>query len=217
MEASRKLSMRVINVAAAQLGPIQKADGREAVVKRMIALMDEAKARGADLIVYPELALTTFFPRWYMEDQAEVDTWFEREMPNAATRPLFERAAHQCREERGGTREAVVPQPTLRASRRLPELDLGRMRCQGRRRGWPSFNWRQPDRRSGRRDRRRGQDRGGRTAGSPLRSRRHHLRQEHDLQFRAPPPHRALRPDHRPNRRGAASGKLDVRHLLPRT
>ena len=88
--------MRVVNVAAAQLGPIQKADSREAVVKRMIALMDEAKSKGADLIVYPELALTTFFPRWYMEDQAEVDTWFEREMPNAATRPLFERAArHQ--------------------------------------------------------------------------------------------------------------------------
>src|SRR5215218_4348560 len=96
MEASRKSSMRVINVAAAQLGPIQKAESRQAVVKRMIALMDEATARGADLIVYPELALTTFFPRWYMTDQAEVDTWFEREMPNAATRPLFERAAkHQ--------------------------------------------------------------------------------------------------------------------------
>src|ERR1700716_4137642 len=86
--------MRVINVAAAQLGPIQKADSREAVVKRMIALMDEAKARGADLIVYPELALTTFFPRWYMQDQAEVDGWFEREMPNAETQPLFEHAEH---------------------------------------------------------------------------------------------------------------------------
>src|SRR5229473_7786004 len=96
MEASRKLSMRVINVAAAQLGPIQKADSREAVVKRMIALMDEAKVRGADLIVYPELALTTFFPRWYMENRAEADGWFEREMPNAVTKPLFECAArHQ--------------------------------------------------------------------------------------------------------------------------
>ena len=84
--------MRVVNVAAAQMGPIQKAESREAVVKRMIALMDEAKAGNADLIVYPELALTTFFPRWYMEDQAEVDRWFEREIPNAATRPLFERA-----------------------------------------------------------------------------------------------------------------------------
>src|SRR3981081_712764 len=88
--------MRVINVAAAQLGPIQKADSREAVIKRMIALMDEAKARSADLIVYPELALTTFFPRLSMEDKAEVDAWFEREMPNAATKPLFERASrHQ--------------------------------------------------------------------------------------------------------------------------
>src|SRR4026209_1689265 len=88
--------MRVINVADAQLGPIQKADSREAVVKRMIALMDEAKAKGADLIVYPELALTTFFPRWYSEDRAEADIWSGREMPKAATKPLFERAAqHQ--------------------------------------------------------------------------------------------------------------------------
>ena len=71
----------------------EKADSREAVVKRMIALMDEAKAKGADLIVYPELTLTTFFPRWYVEDRAEFDVWFEREVPNAATKPLFERAA----------------------------------------------------------------------------------------------------------------------------
>src|SRR6202022_4991286 len=93
MKAFRKLFMRVINVAAAQMGPIQKADSREGVVKRMRALIDEAKAGSAYLIVYPELALTTFFPRWYMTDQVEVDGWFEREMPNAWTRPLFEQAA----------------------------------------------------------------------------------------------------------------------------
>jgi predicted amidohydrolase len=58
----------------------------------MIALMDQAKAKGADFIVYPELALTTFFPRWYYEDRAEADRWFESEMPNSATWPLFERA-----------------------------------------------------------------------------------------------------------------------------
>jgi predicted amidohydrolase len=74
IKAAGKFAMRVINVAAAQMGPIQRADSREVVVKRMLALMDEAKAGGADLIVYPELTLTTFFPRWYMEDQAEVDT-----------------------------------------------------------------------------------------------------------------------------------------------
>jgi len=82
--------MRNVTVAAAQLGPIQKADSRQAVVARMLDLMGEAQARGADLIVYPELALTTFFPRWYYEDRRDADIWFEREMPGAATRPLFE-------------------------------------------------------------------------------------------------------------------------------
>jgi predicted amidohydrolase len=84
---------RIVTVAAAQLGPIQRDDSRQAVVARMIALMDRAAAQGADLIVYPELAFTTFFPRWFHEDRAEADCWFEREMPSAATRPLFERAA----------------------------------------------------------------------------------------------------------------------------
>ena len=67
--------MRLVTVAAAQMGPIQRAEGRHVVVKRMLALMDEAKAKGADLIVYPELALTTFFPRWWMEDEAETDSF----------------------------------------------------------------------------------------------------------------------------------------------
>ena len=84
---------RIVTVAAAQLGAIQKADTRQVVVARMLDLMDQAKARGADFIVYPELALTTFFPRWYYADRAEADVWFEKEMPNAAVRPLFERAA----------------------------------------------------------------------------------------------------------------------------
>jgi predicted amidohydrolase len=84
--------MREIKVAAAQLGPIQKADSRQAVVARMIELMKQAKAADCDLVVYPELALTTFFPRWYFEDRTEADIYFEREMPNAATRPLFEQA-----------------------------------------------------------------------------------------------------------------------------
>jgi predicted amidohydrolase len=84
--------MREIVIGAAQMGPIQKADSRAAVVARMIALLEQAHARGATLVVYPELALTTFFPRWWMEDPAEVDAWFEREMPNAATQPLFDRA-----------------------------------------------------------------------------------------------------------------------------
>jgi len=84
--------MREVKVAGAQLGPIQKSDPRPRVVARMLSLMREAKAQGCDLIVYPELALTTFFPRWYYEDRREADVWFEREMPGPITRPLFEQA-----------------------------------------------------------------------------------------------------------------------------
>ena len=81
---------RVITAAAGQLGPIQRSEGREVAVGRMLELMKEAHAKGATFIVFPELALTTFFPRWYMEDQVEVDTYFEASMPNAAVQPLFD-------------------------------------------------------------------------------------------------------------------------------
>ena len=81
--------MREIVIGGAQMGPIQKADSREAVVERMLKLLSQAKVAGCDLVVFPELCLTTFFPRWYMEDQSEVDGWFEYAMPNDATAPLF--------------------------------------------------------------------------------------------------------------------------------
>ena len=84
---------RVIRVGAAQMGPIQKAESRQAAVRRMLDLLEQARAAKCNLVVYPELTLTTFFPRWYMTDQAEVDAWFERDMPNAQTRPLFDKAA----------------------------------------------------------------------------------------------------------------------------
>jgi predicted amidohydrolase len=84
--------MRNIRVGAAQSGPIQKADSREVVIPRMIALLDEAAAQQCDLVVFTELALTTFFPRWYHEDRADADQWFEASMPGPATQPLFDRA-----------------------------------------------------------------------------------------------------------------------------
>ena len=84
--------MRNVRVGAAQMGPIQKADSRESVVARMIKLLDQAAEQSCNFVVFTELGLTTFFPRWYYEDKAEADMWFEREMPNAATQPLFDRA-----------------------------------------------------------------------------------------------------------------------------
>jgi predicted amidohydrolase len=84
---------RVLTVAAAQLGPIARNESRASAVRRMIALMREAKASGAQLVVFPELALTSFFPRWYLSEQAEIDAFFETEMPGPETRSLFETAA----------------------------------------------------------------------------------------------------------------------------
>jgi predicted amidohydrolase len=83
---------RIVKIGAAQLGPIQRADSRSSVVKRLLELMREAHAMACDVVVFPELALTTFFPRWYMADQAEVDSFFESQMPGPETRVLFDEA-----------------------------------------------------------------------------------------------------------------------------
>ena len=84
---------RSLPLAVAQLGPIARDETRESAIKRMIALLRKADDAGSKLIVFPELALTTFFPRWYFEDQADVDAFFETDMPNADTEPLFDAAA----------------------------------------------------------------------------------------------------------------------------
>ena len=85
-------SRRNVVVGAAQMGPIQREDDRESVVKRLVALLHEGAARGCDLVVFPELALTTFFPRWFVDDITEADHWYEREMPSPVTAPLFDEA-----------------------------------------------------------------------------------------------------------------------------
>ena len=84
---------RKVKTAAAQLGPIHLADTRERVVTRLVELLREAASGGCKLVVFPELALTTFFPRYWYEDLNEADRFFEREMPNDATRPLFDAAS----------------------------------------------------------------------------------------------------------------------------
>jgi predicted amidohydrolase len=82
---------RMIRVAAAQMGPTQRADRREDTLARMIALLDQAAAQGASLVVFPELAFTTFFPRWLLGDN-ELEQYFEPAMPSPAVQPLFDRA-----------------------------------------------------------------------------------------------------------------------------
>src|SRR5260221_2059552 len=84
---------RHLKIAAAQLGPLHKADSRASAVTRLTKLLREAHAMGAKFVVFPELAFTTFFPRWWMEDQREVDArFFEKQIPSKETQPLFDEA-----------------------------------------------------------------------------------------------------------------------------
>lgn len=83
---------RVVTVGGAQLGPIARDDSRADVVARLIALLREAADAGCRLVAFPELALTTFFPRWYTDEVSGHDHFFETEMPGPETKPLFDEA-----------------------------------------------------------------------------------------------------------------------------
>jgi hypothetical protein len=83
---------RTLTVGAAQLGPISRDESRSEVVTRLLALLQEGAAAGCELVVFPELGLTTFFPRWYTDDIAGHDQFYETDMPSAETQPLFDGA-----------------------------------------------------------------------------------------------------------------------------
>jgi N-carbamoyl-D-amino-acid hydrolase len=89
---------RLLTVGAAQLGPISRDETRDEVVDRLMVLLHRGASAGCELVVYPELALTTFFPRWYFDghrerDRVELDSFYETEMPGAHTKVLFDEAA----------------------------------------------------------------------------------------------------------------------------
>ncbi|KIV94269.1 hypothetical protein PV10_02052 [Exophiala mesophila] len=77
---SSQPSSRHLVVAAGQLGPVHVGDSRESVIERMCILLDEAASRKVKLVVFPELALTTFFPRYLLDDQ-ELKSYFDVDDP----------------------------------------------------------------------------------------------------------------------------------------
>ena len=83
---------RPLRVAAAQMGPIGRRATRAEVVDRLVALILQAASAGVELVVFPELALTTFFPRWFVEDEddLDLDSFYETEMPGPETKRLFD-------------------------------------------------------------------------------------------------------------------------------
>lgn len=81
---------RRLKVAAAQMGPNNEGVSREEILDRMLALLDEAAREGVQLLAYPEMALTTYFPKKLRSDY---DQFFEHEVPPKALAPLLRRAA----------------------------------------------------------------------------------------------------------------------------
>ncbi|CAM3712534.1 N-carbamoyl-D-amino-acid hydrolase [Castellaniella denitrificans] len=83
---------RKFGLAVAQIGGIDLADSRASVVRRLLDMLREAHGRGAGFVVFPELALTTFFPRYWMPLEDVEARYFEKKMPNADVQPLFDEA-----------------------------------------------------------------------------------------------------------------------------
>src|SRR5580658_3079548 len=83
---------RYLTLAVCQTGPNQRSAARGETVARLIHLLEKAAAAGAELAVFPELALTTFFPRWSLDDRREIDAFYERQMPGPQTQALFDAA-----------------------------------------------------------------------------------------------------------------------------
>jgi predicted amidohydrolase len=81
--------MRSVTVAAAQMGPNNESASREEVAERMLALLEQANTQGVELIAYPEMALTTYFPK---KIRTDFDQFFETEMPPKALSPVLGRA-----------------------------------------------------------------------------------------------------------------------------
>ncbi|MEP1124531.1 MAG: nitrilase-related carbon-nitrogen hydrolase [Ilumatobacter sp.] len=92
---------RELWVGAAQLGPIARDESRADVVDRLLLLLRQGAEYGCELVVFPELALTSFFPRWILDgggngpisgDTTELDSFYEVEMPSTSTQRLFDEA-----------------------------------------------------------------------------------------------------------------------------
>lgn len=81
---------RLIKVAAAQIGAINRDADRQQTLQRLLALLESAASQSVRLVVFPEVALTTFFPR-YLLSPDELSTFFETSDPLTSpnTAPLF--------------------------------------------------------------------------------------------------------------------------------
>ncbi|KAL1301569.1 hypothetical protein AAFC00_005804 [Neodothiora populina] len=74
------------------MGATHRSDERPQTLARMVELLKQAGSKGADVVLFPETAFTTFFPRYLIEDPVELEFWFEHGDVTTApqTKALFE-------------------------------------------------------------------------------------------------------------------------------
>jgi len=80
---------RYVKVAAAQLGPNDEGMRGDQIIERMLGLMDQARAEHVEILAYPEMALTTYFPKRIRDD---ADRFFVTEIPPQALAELLAKA-----------------------------------------------------------------------------------------------------------------------------
>ena len=85
---------RAIRIAAAQVGAVHRTDSRQSTLDRLLRLLGEAATKGAQVVLFPECTFTTFFPRYFFTDEAELESFFEHGDITAAknTKPIFDKA-----------------------------------------------------------------------------------------------------------------------------
>ncbi|PNS14983.1 hypothetical protein CAC42_2212 [Sphaceloma murrayae] len=81
---------RPVKIAAAQVGAIDITTPRETVLNRLLSLLESGASQSVRLVVFPEIALTTFFPRYLLADD-QLSSFFETSSPltSPSTAPLF--------------------------------------------------------------------------------------------------------------------------------
>ncbi len=84
------MTSRSLIVSAAQLGPIPVSATRAQTLERLIKLLEGAAVEGTQLVVFPEAALTPFFPHWLVHDEDELHSYYEKDLPGPDTQALFD-------------------------------------------------------------------------------------------------------------------------------
>ena len=80
---------RYVKVAAAQMGPNNEGTPQSEIIGRMLKLLEQAAEDHVEILAYPEMALSTYFPKRIRDDY---DQFFTEEIPPRVLHDVLARA-----------------------------------------------------------------------------------------------------------------------------